>query len=606
MVDSTHRSPLIIGIDLGTTNSLVAISDRSGTRILPDGDSRLIPSVLVYDDRGRISAVGNRAKTLKSIDPRHVLYSVKRLMGRGLKDLERLSEELPFDFSPSSEEMIRIQCGPRAYTPIELSAEILKRCKFVAENHLGSEVRRAVVTVPAYFNDAERSATILAGKLAGLDVVRILNEPTAAALAYGLDKSADQKTIAVYDFGGGTFDISILKVTGGIFEVLSTAGDTRLGGDDLDRALGLWLVQKIGDSPQTDDDRVLFSSQVEQIKISLTDSTAIHARIQWGRQIRWEGEITRKQIDEIFRPIVDRTIRCCREALRSIDLSASKIDEVILVGGSSRLPLVRATLENFFGKTPSASTNPDEVVALGAAVQGAVLAGEVEGTLLLDVVPLSLGLETVGGTVSKIIHRNSSIPATVSELFTTYADFQTAVDFHILQGEREFAKDCRSLARFKLRISQGPAGFAKLRVTFMLDANGVLKVSAKDEKEGTTASIEVRPSFGLTDAEVEKMLTDAIKNAETDFRSRLVAEAQSQALSLLRATERSLSSPLLEEDFKESQLKKLKPVMNALAADLKGKNLEVISMRTKELDLLGRDLAQHLLSRSIRFASSAS
>ncbi|MDB5038784.1 MAG: hscA, partial [Bacteriovoracaceae bacterium] len=518
--------PLIIGIDLGTTNSLVSICDEKGARILQDGDSTLIPSVIYFDEQGKIQAVGNRAKTLKSIDPSRIIYSIKRLLGRGRADLPKLTEELPFDFSESTDEMIKIKMGSRSYTPIDLSAEILKRCKFVAENHLGVPIRKAVVTVPAYFNDAQRSATALAGKLAGLDIVRIINEPTAAALAFGIGKTKDQRIVAVYDFGGGTFDISILKVTGGMFEVLSTAGDTRLGGDDIDQAFFEFIFKKIGKRPESKEDEVLLRAQLERIKISLSGEESIQSTLQWANEIQWQGPITRVELETLMTPIVQKTIRCCEEATQSSGVNLSEITDVVLVGGSSRIPFVRAAVKNYFKREPNASMNPDEVVALGAAIQASILSGEIEDTLLLDIVPLSLGLETMGGIVSKIILRNSTIPLSVSEMFTTYADSQTAVDFHIVQGEREFAKDCRSLGRFKLKIPPAPAGIPKIRVTFLMDANGLLRVSAVDDKTLAVASLDVKPTFGLNDHEVERMLQEAWGNAETDFRMRMLTEAR--------------------------------------------------------------------------------
>jgi molecular chaperone DnaK (HSP70) len=559
--------------------------------------------VIYYDEGGKIQAVGNRAKTLKSIDPKHIVYSFKRLMGRGKSDLPEISKELPFDFSETTDEIIRIKCAEKVYTPIELSAEILKRCKFVAENQLGGPVRRAVVTVPAYFNDAQRAATSLAGKLAGLEVVRILNEPTAAALAFGLGKSSEQKLIAVYDFGGGTFDISILKITGSIFEVVSTAGDTRLGGDDLDEAIFEWLCRKIEKRPEHEDDSVLFKTQIERLKIALSEIDEAEATFQWGNQIQWSGVISRAEVDKVLLPIVERTIRACKDALEAVSVKPETIDEVVLVGGSSRIPLVRRRVTEFFGRTPNVSQNPEQVVALGAGIQASILSGKLTETLLLDVVPLSLGLETIGGVVSKIIQRNSTIPVSATERFTTYQDFQTGVDFHIVQGEREFAKDCRSLGRFKLKIPRAPAGSPKIRVTFMMDADGILRVKAQDEKSGDASSLEVRPSFGLSDLEVEKMLQDAVGHAEGDFKERALVESRSQALTLIHSIEKLLLNPLLDEDFRRSQDAKLSEVMTALREDVKGKSAELILMRTKELDQLTIELAQYVLTKSIRLAN---
>jgi len=591
---------IIVGIDLGTTNSLVAHMVDGRPCVIEDGESALIPSVVAFDATGKVTAVGQRAKTLMSLDPKHILFSVKRLMGKGKKDLERFSKHLPYDFSPSTDELIRIQVGARAISPIEVSAEILKRCKFVAENFVGGPVQKAVVTVPAYFNESQRVATAVAGKIAGLEVVRILNEPTAAALAFGLGRKPGTELIAVYDFGGGTFDVSILKVTDGVFEVLSTDGDTELGGDDLDFAIGKWILNLIGKRPESFEDRSLFSSQMESLKRALSEHEEVDLRIHWANAIQWTGSVSRADLDQAILPVVERTLKLVSSALRAANLVPSKIDHIVMVGGSTRVPLVQKMVRDFFGKDLNTSSNPDEVVALGAAVQAQILMGEATDNLLLDVVPLSLGLETVGGIVSKIILRNTTIPCVVSETFTTSADNQTAVDLHIVQGEREISADSRSLGRFKLKILPQPAGAPKISVSFMMDANGFLRVRALDEKTKEKAEIEVRPSFGLTDEEVEKMLSDAFANAESDFAKRQFLEVRNQADALLRATEKSLSSPLLDPIFKKHQLEILNPVMRALRLDLESKNAEVVALRTKELDQLTRALAEHLLNRAVQ------
>lgn len=591
---------LILGIDLGTTNSLVAVYDSNGPRIFSDGESTLIPSTIVFDETGRIQAVGQRARTLKLLDPKRVAYSIKRLMGKGSRDLSTIGLDLPFDFSSSSEEMIRLKVGDKVYTPIELSAEILKRCKFVAENHLGHPVKRAVITVPAYFNDAQRSATAMAGKLAGLQVMRIINEPTAAALAFGIGKESEPQVVAVYDFGGGTFDISILKVTNGIFEVLSTDGDTHLGGDDFDRAIADLLLQRIKDAPSSKEDQVQFQAQCENIKKKLSEELEVDATIHWAQKIRWSGRISRDEIDQVIRPIIQRSLDRCRAAIKASGQEITDIHEVVMVGGSTRYPLVRSMVQNLFNRDPNTSVNPDEVVALGAAIQGSILAGEIDHTLLLDVVPLSLGIETIGGVVSKFIPRNSTLPCATSELYTTYADNQTGVDIHIVQGERELVSDCRSLGRFRLRIPPQPAGIPKIRVTFLMDANGILQVRATDERTKEAATLDVKPTFGLTDQEVEAMLKAAWENAEQDFAARQLVEAKNQAAALIRAVEKSLESPLIDRAYRAQQEQKISPVLRALKEDLKSSMTDVILTRTKELDLITQELAQTLLNLSVQ------
>jgi molecular chaperone DnaK (HSP70) len=521
-------------------------------------------------------------------------------MGRGRADLERAAKELPFDFSPSTDEMIRLKMGEFIYSPIELSAEILKRCRLVAENHLGRPLRRAVITVPAYFNDAQRAATELAGKLAGLEVLRLLNEPTAAALAFGFGKTCGETTIAVYDFGGGTFDISILKVKDGIFQVLATAGDTRLGGDDLDDALYRWLMKKMGKEPQQREEALAVRALVEQIKIALTRDDSLDLQLHWNNQVQWTGRIHRAELNEVIRPVIARTFECCRLAVEDSGLTLEEINEVILVGGSSRVPLVRQMVQDFFGKAPNVSMNPEEVVALGAALQASILGGEISDSLLLDVVPLSLGIETIGGLVAKIITRNTAIPCSAKEMFTTSVDNQTAVDIHVLQGERELAKDCRSLGKFKLRIPPVPAGLPKIAVHFLMDADGRLRIRAEDERTNESTHFELQPSFGLTDAEVEKMLQLAWKYSESDFKERQAIEAKNQARALIHATERSLAHPLLDPGYREAQLLKVSPVLRALKTDLEGASTEVISARSKELDYVTQDLAKFILNRSIQ------
>jgi molecular chaperone DnaK (HSP70) len=553
-----------------------------------------------FDQEGRIQSVGHAARTLKMVDPQRILFSTKRLMGRGKADLERIASDLPFDFSPSTDQIIRMKVGKAMVSPVEVAAAILLRCRFVAENALGHRVKKAVVTVPAYFDDAQRSATVMAGRLAGLEIVRIVNEPTAAALAFGFGKSAQQSVVAVYDFGGGTFDISILKVSGQIFEVLATDGDTALGGDHLDQALMDLLIAKVGHAPKTEEDRVLLSVQTETIKKLLSKEQEVSVQLHWANKVQWSGLISRSEVETVLSPLVARTISIVKKALKAANVSVSEINDVLLVGGSTRVPLVQNELEKLFGRKPNSSLNPDEAVALGACVQASILSGEVGDALLLDVVPLSLGLETMGGVVSKIIHRNSTVPTAATETFTTYADKQTAFDFHIVQGEREFVADCRSLARFKLRVPPLPAGAVKVQVSFDLNADGVLKVSAVDQKTMQSASIEVKPSFGLSDEQIEKMLSDAWAHAEEDVSKRVLVEARNKATTLLRATEKALLNPLLDDFYRATQRQLLGPVMKALEEDMRSEKSDLISVRTQELDHLTQSLAQEIMNRSVR------
>jgi len=524
--------PKIVGIDLGTTNSLVAIVENGNPRVIPGPDgSSLVPSVIYFDEAGQ-TLVGNRAKERLVENPKHTIFSIKRFMGKGIEDVRDDLPLLPFEVSPESEHIIRLKIFGRDYTPPELSAFILRELKRNAEAALGEEIQNAVITVPAYFNDAQRQATKDAGRIAGLDVLRIVNEPTAASLAYGLDKR-NQGTIAVYDFGGGTFDISILKLSDGIFEVLSTSGDTHLGGDDIDETLIRLVLEEAGtDSARHSIPAIRKAVIKAKEELSAADTADIIVD-----SLQYKRVITRQEFNDLIQTIIERTLRPCRQALNDAGLKPIEIDEVVMVGGSTRIPLVRQSVQELFGRVPHTELNPDEVVALGAAVQADILAGGKRDMLLLDVTPLSLGIETIGGVISKIIPRNSTIPASATEMFTTFVDGQTNVKIHVLQGERELVKDCRSLAQFDLKdIPPMAAGMPRIEVKFLIDADGILSVSAQEQRTGKYQSIEVKPTYGLTDEQVEHMILESFEYAEADIQARLVIEARNEAETVLNAT----------------------------------------------------------------------
>ena len=611
----------VVGIDLGTTNSLVAWVKNGLPEVIRDqsGDA-LLPSVVSVGEDGTLF-VGREAQRRLLTAPSRTVYSVKRFMGRGIDDVRDEAALLPFGIGGEQGGVVRITVAGREFTPPEISAFVLKELKHRAEEFFREqgefdfEVDRAVITVPAYFNDAQRTATRDAGRLAGLEVLRIINEPTAASLAYGLDKT-NRGTIAVYDLGGGTFDISILKVEDGVFQVLSTNGDTHLGGDDIDQLLmRLVLTETAGRTGAAELFEALpetlqaIRKAVIQAKQDLSDLDEAEITVEPSSDLPqgYRRRITRAEFETLIEPLVERTLGPVRQALEDAGLAPDDIDEAVLVGGSTRIPLVRRKVADLFGRPPHTELNPDEVVALGAAVQADILISGRREMLLLDVTPLSLGIETMGGVTSKIINRNSTIPASGREMFTTGVDNQTAVDVHVLQGERELAVDCRSLARFKLRgIPPMPAGIPRIEVRFQIDANGILSVAASELRTGIEQTIEVKPSYGLTEGEVERMLIESFEHAEADFEARLLIDARNEAETVILATEKSLRSPDLEEvartDLKPGELDRIKTALADLKQVMSVTDREVIHQGTHALNHATQHLAEVMMNRSVREA----
>ena len=602
----------VVGIDLGTTNSLVAFMEGGTPVVIPGEDGeRLVPSVVAWTDDGVV--VGNAARATLMSDSASAVYSAKRLMGRDIEDVQEELKLFPFKLAEGLKpgEVLKVSVGGLMRTPPEISAYVLQQLKKNAERFFGGPVTKAVITVPAYFNDAQRQATKDAGRIAGLEVLRLVNEPTAAALAYGLDKNRDG-LIAVYDFGGGTFDISILKLHEGIFEVIATGGDTHLGGDDIDNLLIAIALDDIagdlGEDLRGNGEAVqaVRKAVIEaKILLSVADVARLEVSLPSGK--RYAREITRAQFEELTAGVIARTAGPCKQALKDAGLTAAQIDEVVMVGGSTRIPAVRALVDDLFdlkarGKKPHIELNPDEVVALGAAVQAQILAGgsaATEDLLLLDVTPLSLGIEALGGVVAKIIQRNSTIPASATEHFTTGVDGQTNVAIHVVQGERELAKDCRSLARFDLKgIPPMVAGLPRIEVKFLIDANGILHVSAREQRSGKEAEVEVKPTYGLTDEQVETMILESFDHAETDIQERQTIEAKNEAETILTAVKKGKSHAAWQM-LSSDEIEKIEQEIDFLEASVKGDGYKEIREGIERLDKATRRFAELMMDNAV-------
>ncbi len=617
------ESSRVVGIDLGTTNSLVAYLQDGKPVVIPGEDgAALVPSVVAIEN-GK-TTVGNGARGTLLTAPGNAVYSAKRLMGRGLEDVREELKLFPFHVveqaAPDSNENdavsapLKLQVGDRTLTPPEISALMLQQLKRNAERYFGTPVTRAVITVPAYFNDAQRQATKDAGRIAGLEVLRLVNEPTAAALAYGLDRSK-VGTVAVYDFGGGTFDVSILKLHDGIFEVISTNGDTHLGGDDIDHLLLAIALDEVKAELKAEPSPMLVQAlrkAVIEVKIALSSEDSAHFDVdlsaaEGGAGKRYQREITRAQFEELIAPVIQRTAAPARQALKDANLTPAAIDEVVLVGGSTRIPAVRALVNDVFGlsargKSAHTELNPDEVVALGAAVQADILAGGSAATsdlLLLDVTPLSLGIEALGGVVAKVIQRNSTIPASATDHFTTGVDGQTNVAIHVVQGERELAKDCRSLARFDLKgIPPMTAGLPRIEVKFLIDANGILQVSAREQRSGQQAEVEVKPSYGLTDEQVETMILDSFDHAEADLNERQTIEAKNEAATILEAVEKGEKHPAWQQ-LSFNEIQDIHTAVIELKASVKGGEYQLIRRAIDMLDKKTHRFAELMMDSAV-------
>ena len=605
----------IVGIDLGTTNSLVAYMQGDSPVVIPGEDGlNLVPSVVALDENNQV-IVGDAARRYLIETPERAVYSIKRLMGRGLEDIQDELKLFPFHLAEDLHdgEVLRIKLGERTYTPPEISALVLRQLKRNAERFFGAPVTQAVITVPAYFNDAQRQATKDAGRIAGLNVLRLVNEPTAASLAYGLDKKK-HGIVVVYDLGGGTFDISILKLHDGIFEVIATNGDTHLGGDDIDNLLIAIALDDIRGELGLDFRRDFHRSgeavqrirqAVIEAKIALSSQPTAKLDVDLPGGKKYQREIPLADFEEMIQPIIDRTVAPCKQALKDAGVKPEQIDEVVLVGGSTRIPKVRRLVQDLFKRVPHTDLNPDEVVALGAAVQANILGGGSEITkemLLLDVTPLSLGIEVAGGVTDKIILRNSTVPASATQYYTTQVDGQTNVAIHVLQGERELARDCRSLARFDLKgVPPMPAGMPRIEVRFLIDANGILRVSAREQRSGQEAEIDVQPSYGLTDEQVENMLLESFDFAEEDFRQRQIIEARREADTILTALAKAKKNPAWQELTSEER-RNIETLEKALAAVKDGDDFHAIRAAIDALNEATMRLAELMMDTAVSTA----